>query len=65
MKRKSGHGGARARAGRPPILAQAVRISVRLEEDTLAALEELAETRDLPVTTYVRGVLEQHVRRRR
>ena len=52
------------KGGRPPILERPDRLTLRLEESTVVALEELAEARNLPVTTYVRGVLEQHVRRR-
>ena len=34
-------------------------------QGTLAVLEELAESRELRLTTYIRDGLEAHVRRRR
>ena len=63
--RKKKRGGARPGAGRPPILSEPVRVTVWLEESTVAVLDELAESRELPLTTYIRDVLERHVRRKR
>ncbi len=46
--RKKKRGGARPGAGRPPILSEPVRVTVWLEESTVAVLDELAESRELP-----------------
>ena len=63
--RKKKRGGARPGAGRPPILSEPVRVTVWLEESTVAVLDELAESRELPLTTYIRDVLERPVRQKR
>ena len=63
-KKKATHGGHRRGAGRPPILDEAVKLSLTLERATLDGLAMFAASQNLPVGVYVRGVLAQHVARR-
>ncbi len=49
------------RDGRKPILREPVHVSLILEADTVEALEELAEGKDVLFSGYVRGVLSSHV----
>ncbi len=60
-RKKDKRGGARPGAGRKPILREPVHVSLILEADTVEALEELAEGKDVLFSGYVRGVLSSHV----
>ena len=60
---KGQHGGRRAGAGRPPIIKDAVMLSLRIDLVLLEDLQELAGEEG--VSGYVRGLLRRHVRSKR
>ena len=62
-KRKRTHGGKRKGAGRPAILSDSVKLSVRVERKDVDELARLAG--DQGVSAYVRKVLDEHLKRRR
>ena len=61
--RKGQRGGRREGAGRPPTLVDPAMLSFRVERELVEALSELAGGKG--VSTYVRDVLERHVRARK
>lgn len=60
---KTGHGGARAGAGRKPREQPSIVVPVRFEPDQLEALDEWAEKRDLKRSPAVAECVRRELKR--